>query len=554
MKHGSLVALLALAVLCVGGGWFWLKPLGAAPNAVVVDGAERGGRVEMAEPGAAAALPLAPNEVRVAAGEMALEEGTEVAPTATGEESGGAAAIADRQLPVVTLEVVAAGTGEHLTGIDLHYVPSNLDTAIHPSGQSWAKLADDESSPLELRPVGRAALSSRAAVIVGARGYAWKRVFLNLRLAGEQRVELEQAGSLRVDYDGVPPQAAQLRLYSDDVPFAEFALENETNVLAGLPPGAYRASIEVGHWFNDPAVMGDQEVMIVAGQEAAVRLLLQVPTISSVAGLSGTLIVPTEWGALDHSVTLQQLTSSAGGVKRTTVFKQDSLPPVPGEAGRYSFEVAALETGVYSLRHSPLDWAQVLEHPIGGTHDYRLVVPAPTDVTVRVVLAGTDETAEGVDRILWQPISAEGVVGGSPSVVTKDVGTSVFSLRVPMGKFSVSTLQRGYATESVDFDATTTGDFVMGVRPTAVCLVELRSGGALVPLPKFASVELLCPTGDESRAYLGTKGTECWFTVPSPGPYAVLVPAVEGYLRPEPVSVDLVLGEERSIVVELTPK
>lgn len=64
-------------------------------------------------------------------------------------------------------------------------------------------------------------------------------------------------------------------------------------------------------------------------------------------------------------------------------------------------------------------------------------------------------------------------------------------------------------------------------RRIAVCKLELRSGGTSIPWPDGGSVELPHPAGKVEPAYLG-------------------------FLPPEPVSVYLVPGEERTLVVELS--
>lgn len=54
-------------------------------------------------------------------------------------------------------------------------------------------------------------------------------------------------------------------------------------------------------------------------------------------------------------------------------------------------------------RRPSLSWKKVFDHPAEGTRDYVLEIPAPKDVTVRVVLAGTNETPSDAARIHWHP-------------------------------------------------------------------------------------------------------------------------------------------------------
>ena len=447
MTRGSLFGLLALALLGAAS-WLALRPSGAPPGVVSVEASDSRAGVESTGGEPTVAPPAAASQVRVltpAAAEAPASENALLLPVPRGP----------------LLEVVAAGTDTHLAEVDVYYRPPSHSTCTHPLGQRWKRLAGSESSPVELHPEKVPGRSSHVRLVVGARGYAWTRMKLDLAEVGTQRVELEPAGSLRVDYDGVAPEGSHLRLYADGVPLAEQWLESETTTWDGLSPGIYRVSIEVGSWFNEPAVMGEQEVEIRAGEAAAVRLLVQVPTVINTAPLTGTLVVPTEWGELEHALTLQQLTSSADGVKTTTQFKGDALAAVPGQEGHYAFSVPELEVGVYFLRYETLNWTHAFEHSPEGTHQYRLEVPPPVSVTVRVVLNGTEEPAVDVERLLWRPISAEGVEGGKQTTAEREQGTHVFALLVPLGRFEVAALQTGYAFDYVEFDASTDADFVL---------------------------------------------------------------------------------------------
>lgn len=450
------------------------------------------------------------------------------------------------------LEVVAEGSGEQLSEVDVYYLDRASDLLAHPKGQRAPLLASAATSPFPLRRTGRAATSKDAALLVGAPGFAWKKVKMDLSTSGERRVLLGPGGSLRVEHDGVIPPRARLRLYDGGLALAETWPRGQLTTFAGLTPGSYRASVELGDWFADPAVLGEAVVAISAGQETTVSLELKAPTAAVVAPLSGTLIVADDRDSPPgHYLRLTRITPSATGSVAHSSLRGNELPPIEGRDGHYSFEIPALETGTYTLSYAPLGWQQILDHPPEGTRDYVFEVPAPKDVTVRIVLAGTNETLTDVARILWHPKRPAKSRGGSSNAVSLNEETGLFHLQVPHGEFTVWLNQSGYSSRPSDFDSLANGEFVFEAQKNAVCKLELRNGGAPVPWPDEWSVELSDPTGEVRPAYLGSRGPERWFVVETAGSYTVRAPAVEGFLPAEPVNVDLVLGEERTLVIEL---
>ena len=77
-----------------------------------------------------------------------------------------------------TVELQRAGAV--ILEVEVHFVGRTLDTVTHPKGQLAPLLASKETSPFSLRRVGRAALSKDATLLVGAPGFAWKRIKMNL--------------------------------------------------------------------------------------------------------------------------------------------------------------------------------------------------------------------------------------------------------------------------------------------------------------------------------------------------------------------------------------
>jgi hypothetical protein len=459
-----------------------------------------------------------------------------------------------RQAGAVTLEVVAAESGAHLTGVDVHHLKDELATVTSPLGQRMLKLAAGAASPVPLQRSGPSSYAKEATLLVGAPGYAWKRVKMDLSKAGDRRVELVASGGLRVSYEGFEPRAAQLRLYSGGVPYADFRMRDNPTKLEGLTPGTYQLKIEVGKWYSDPAVLGEEQVTVLAGQETAVTVPLQPQVATSMAPLSGTLRVAEGWDHPRVHLALVRLSSSVSGAPTQTTIRRDELSPVPGQDGHFTFEVANLETGTYSIEYAPLNLKQVFEHPPEGTRDYVFEVPTPTEVTVRVVLKGTSEALADIERIAWRPAVPEESRGGGLLSAMRDKETGDFHFQVPRGAFAVMVFHPTYVTKTVEFDASTATDFVAEIQKAAVCSIELRSGDEFIPWPDSESVDLVDPLGEASIAYLGSRGAERWFTVGVEGRYSVQAPSVEGFMPSAPVEVNLVLGEEHSLVIELTRK
>lgn len=454
----------------------------------------------------------------------------------------------------VSLEVVAEGSGAHLSDVDVLFVHSDFVVAAYPKGQYTEKLAEAQRSPVLLQPSGDAAQAQAATLLVSARGYAWRKVSVDLTTVGERRVELSPAGSLAVACEGIRPKGARLRLRTSEGLFADMQVRAESTTLTRLLPGSYRVGLEVGDWFSQPLVLAEEEIEVVAGESTDVRLILEAPAAAIVAPLSGTLIVPAAWEIPRNSVTLRRMTPSVTGARAASSFKGNRLSEVPGKEGHFVFANPELEVGTYVITHAQLNWKQVFEHPPEGTLDYRLEVPPPVGVTVRVVQEGTSETPEEIERVIWCPVRPDGVEFGSMATVGKDADTGLFHFRVPRGKFTASARQAGFASEDVVLDTASGSEFTLSVQPLAVCHVELRSEGKLVPWPDTYSLAVIDPTGKAGTVGLAMGGAERWFRVETPGVYRVQGPEVDGFLEPAPVSADLVLGEDRTLVIELTAK
>ena len=104
-----------------------------------------------------------------------------------------------KRLPPSRLEVVDQSTGAEVTGIRvLGNGFFEAEGAIHPAGIKPISMTEDTRSPVILTPPTRFVERRVVAVLVGAPGYAWTPLTLDLWEGIERRVELQLGGELSV--------------------------------------------------------------------------------------------------------------------------------------------------------------------------------------------------------------------------------------------------------------------------------------------------------------------------------------------------------------------
>lgn len=177
------------------------------------------------------------------------------------------------------LLVLDAIQGTHIQDVTLLLSPrSGADNIPHPGRpERLEALRSRVESPIDL---GMPAESTED-LLVGAPGYAWAAIRLDPR-GGEQALELEPGGSLRLDFVGAAPlKGASLRVGAPGQrPFIDLPLEGRSShFIEGLPVGERRLEVSIGPWFDPRHTLAEHSVDLEAGGTLALEIELSDPAL-----------------------------------------------------------------------------------------------------------------------------------------------------------------------------------------------------------------------------------------------------------------------------------
>jgi hypothetical protein len=214
--------------------------------------------------------------------------------------------------------------------------------------------------------------------------------------------------------------------------------------LGDLPPGNYVVAVEIGNWWDDPLVLGNAQVQLVAGQRTSITLELKdLPSAGAPVPLSGTLYLPPAWGNLSPSIAFEILERPDLKGERNLQVKFSEMQSVEGSPGLYRWNAGLVPPGRYEASLPLFDMQLVIEVPPEGQHEARIVIGEPAELRVRVVDAETGLDAE-VEDVHWNVERPAPISGGFLEKAAFDPATMTYGLRAPAGRVEVQICERKY--------------------------------------------------------------------------------------------------------------
>jgi hypothetical protein len=465
-----------------------------------------------------------------------------------------------RFAPALTLEVIDAASGAHLSGISLvREVEFGPRGAPHPGLDIVDRIvAESLASPIALDSI--AAKLTRwyqAQVHVGAPGYAWASIKLELSVGGTRGVALERGAELVVLVRGADPAAhALLRLRPEGPdgplpPLMDTPLDSDGQLeITGLAPGKLRVRAEVGEWFGEPLVLGETSVELAAGERRQVELVLEQAPPLEVARAGGVVYVAKAWSLERPTVTLELLDTPLGGRAYHHVFHPSRLESSREGFDAFRWASGDLQVGRYELALFKPPFSAVVELPRGGRDDFELVVPAPVELVVRVVDDATGK-AVATDDLKWHPREPEGVSGFGLEPAQAGAAPGEYVIRAPAVPIELMLWGDDYLPYDAEVDLTT-GVREHTVRLQRACsiLLTLRAGESTIPVPPEWDGFPRAITGSGETS-LTSFGTSRRFVVTEPGAYELDPPKVSGYRKPPLQRIEVFAGRETEHVIEL---
>jgi len=455
-----------------------------------------------------------------------------------------------------SLSVVDHDSGAPLAGVEVagglrgDRLRDRLQTEIDPA----AIVLRDQSSPLLLPPeLG----NGGATLWVGAPGYAWSRVDVDLFGGGAREVRLRAAGELEVEVAGLAADTpAVLRLAGGPLPPAPGALltracrPDETLRLSRLPAGIYEVRIELG---LDPAsaeTLGAEGVEVRAGLSTPVRIELDPrEPRESAAPLSGLLRLPRAYHAARPALLIAVL--EGGTPARASQLRLELSAMRELEAELFAWDAGDLAPGRYLIEVLPLSLRRVLELGPTGERDLLLEVPAPGELVVVPFDADSGERIAGAIAT-WHAQTPEGLSFWTTERVLADPRTLQCEIVAPAGELVLNVNAPGFAPARV-LARVEPGRSALSVpmqRPIEVRLA-LFDGAARVPYgPQFHfdAAEI-----DGSGRVLSWKNVDgdCLVAFSNPGFYRFSLRVPPEFQTPPPLEAQVQAGASSPISIQL---
>jgi hypothetical protein len=261
--------------------------------------------------------------------------------------------------------------------------------------------------PQLLEHVQPAATDRGVLVYVGAPGYAWGTIVLDVAAGGERELLLGPAAALDLRWanvqveryaeleteatlwvDRLDPDGVERRTW---IQLFDETLETEGLRLEGLRPSEYAVSVKLGGRWNKRPVLVREELSLAAGERRELVLsLLDPPEPPPLATLGGVVSFPAFAG--EEKVRLQLYREAIRRYRNPDVeLSLADLEPSSGELPTWSFRVKDLAVGLYRAQLLPFLRSWMIELPAGGRQDVELVIPELAEVLVETVDALTGE-------------------------------------------------------------------------------------------------------------------------------------------------------------------
>jgi hypothetical protein len=416
------------------------------------------------------------------------------------------------------------------------------------------------NSPLDLQPSSRQLLRGSLPMIVGAPGWAWKMI--ELPFGGEPGrevvTELEPGGALQLRTIGVPSDGELfLRVLNEWTQVYEQALTEDVMVrLDGLPVGDLSVAVQRGELWWEAAEFAREntsiardtvtEVTVQVGPEAGVR--------DPVHQVELVFEVGVDWEVGDYlQVHLKRTDPGKGEVVDEVEFVRLPSPTTDGaDAGLRISEAQQIELPSGSYLAGIEVFGALFEFDVTGDGEFRFRVDPPVPFSVSVVDGVTGLPASDA-YVAWCAPDFAKLGGFGWSRLEWNAETERFEALGPRGPIMVGAEMDGRGRDSGDLDLTsavTHLDLTLG----GLSAVELRllcDGEPIALLEGWLDADVSVLEGQSMPMVLVGEGS-VEFRFEEPGRYSVTAPELDGYIAPEPLEIDVVLGEDRVLDIHYT--
>lgn len=515
------------------------------------------------------------------------------------------------------LHVVAAGAAGELRDVEMipamfSYSPTDVepfwptDDALHPGAFEWRRYEEEDpflyewptswkgDSPVT---ISREQLGDvdRQLFWVRARGYAWRRVILDITFGGERTVTLEPESLLDVEIPPLDPGlGVRLVLYqprtgvwSDLVTTFDLA-EQRRLTIDGLRSGRYEVRAEIGDQLSwrmgsietapllhgllpytstVPLVLGSAELDLPSGETTHLSLECASPLRGEGVPFEGTLSYPKSWWYEHASIRITPRVCQppsreapmgyglAGLPYRDGTGELITLRYVQGDPEIRRWSAGRVYPGEFRVTVLPFQVSTTVTIGPEGETNVAIALPeVPADLDVWLVDDRTGKPRP--DVALWHSSLAR-PTDGDEWVPVRRFGNPYFSIRTAPGAryFLGCDAENRYVLTPDHLDLEP-GRSLHEIRIRPMCRVEVRviEEGLLVPTDvvwlrrvRIQRQDQPAPVIDSFEAIDG-RGM---IHIPEAGIYQVEFELILGFDPIPPQRVELRSGELTEVVVEL---
>lgn len=426
----------------------------------------------------------------------------------------------------------------------------------HP-GPRGSSAQDLGPSPVRIPEAESAFFGGTRAVHARSPGHAWGRIEIAEALGGERILLLDPAGEVEVVLVGpVTDSTTQLRLFgSESTPAFEAAVSSAGPILVDtIRPGNYRVEVAIGEWWNEPILLAEGTVDVVAGSRASLTLATKDAGATSMVPLSGTLVLPTAWDLTTFRIEFDLLDTARGGWDGTFRIERDAMVTATEPSDTYRWTAPPVQPGRYEVQLRQLGFHAVITVSDVGRDDAVVIVPPPCDVLIRCLEEGTGIEVTN-QMVMWNCVVPEGVHGWSHELARWDGDRNRWRIRAPMGPILVGVFSSEYEHKSERFEAQVgTNELVLSLtRPTSLCVI-LRDGANELPWGDNLRPELVAAEAQGEYSSSSHGGGKITLHKQEPGRYRLVIPEIPGFEPVPVVDVRLEKGVVKEHVVELVRK
>jgi hypothetical protein len=468
------------------------------------------------------------------------------------EATGGELVFLAHELPRIRLHVVSDRTGGELSHVMIRTRSGGGSSGLQiPSPQGrWRDVVTDVNSPVDLTPLLQSFRGQRVVTIVGASGFAWTSIAVDVERDAELTVRLEPAADVRVQLVPGQPHSeddpVNLWVVAGEGPDCTVVARFETTMsgrvpLVGLRAGDYRLQVEYASPHAAAQLLADEPLHLLPGKNGTVRVPCS-PILDSERGtVSFALHVSEEWGIKTPLATMSDGRRSLALEARRLGPSEWLLENDLVEPGRYFFDLDAL--GLSGL----------VEVPKGGLERVPIHVPDPIALDVVFVDDVTGSPAP-VDTLTWYLLSpwhpsSEGLSSPSGSWhAGARRGPAHF--KVAPGRLRFGLYAEGKMLVESEFTLEVSTTLELRVQDLQQILFKFTEDGQPVhtPMSWLFAAEFEGP--GEPRGFTTTE-VGVAVAMSKPGTYSVRLPAFRGLEAAGPFEVVVPQGGEGRLEVEV---